>query len=346
MSLSLQSITHSFSDRAVLSNVNLDISEGEIISLVGPSGSGKTTLLKIIAGLERIQLGKITLDGKNFASASLHPAANERAIGFVFQDHVLFPNMTVEKNVGFGIRHKKSAERRSITDRLLDQVGLSDFGKRFPDTLSGGQKQRIALIRALAREPKYLLMDEPFASVDAPLRSQLIEDTRLNLKSENTSALVVTHDLDEAMKLGDRIVVLVDGQFVQVGTPEQIYERPGSSFIAEALFDLFVLPGKVEDKGKIKTGLGIVSVDMDKSDIAPGELVKLGFRNRDVSIDPRGTSCIVEDIRFVLGNFIVLIKSIETGELLSVTANKFHGLSIGQSASIKFATTKPYIYHN
>ena len=346
LSLSLQSITHSFSDRAVLSNVNLDISEGEIISLVGPSGSGKTTLLKIIAGLERIQLGKITLDGKNFASASLHPAANERAIGFVFQDHVLFPNMTVEKNVGFGIRHKKSAERRSITDRLLDQVGLSDFGKRFPDTLSGGQKQRIALIRALAREPKYLLMDEPFASVDSPLRSQLIEDTRLNLKSENTSALVVTHDLDEAMKLGDRIVVLVDGQFVQVGTPEQIYERPGSSFIAEALFDLFVLPGKVEDKGKIKTGLGIVSVDMDKSDIAPGELVKLGFRNRDVSIDPRGTSCIVEDIRFVLGNFIVLIKSIETGESLSVAANKFHGLSVGQSASIKFATTKPYIYHN
>ena len=103
MSLSLQSITHSFSDRAVLSNVNLDISEGEIISLVGPSGSGKTTLLKIIAGLERIQLGKITLEGKDFASASLHPAANERAIGFVFQDHVLFPNMNVEKNVGFGI---------------------------------------------------------------------------------------------------------------------------------------------------------------------------------------------------------------------------------------------------
>ena len=136
MSLSLQSITHSFSDRAVLSNVNLDISEGEIISLVGPSGSGKTTLLKIIAGLEKIQLGKITLDGKDFASASLHPPTSDRSVGFVFQDHVLFPNMTVEKNIGFGIRHKKSVERRSITDRLLGQVGLSDFGKRYPDTLS------------------------------------------------------------------------------------------------------------------------------------------------------------------------------------------------------------------
>ena len=123
--------------------------------------------------------------------------------------------MTVEKNIAFGIQHKKSVERRSITERLLGQVGLPGFGKRYPDTLSGGQKQRIALIRALAREPKYLLMDEPFASVDGPLRSQLIEDTRLNLKSENTSALVVTHDLDEAMKLGDRIAVLVDGHFVQ-----------------------------------------------------------------------------------------------------------------------------------
>ena len=346
MSLSLQSITHSFSDRAVLSNVNLDISEGEIISLVGPSGSGKTTLLKIIAGLEKIQLGKITLDGKDFASASLHPPTSDRSIGFVFQDHVLFPNMTVEKNIGFGIRHKKSVERRSITDRLLGQVGLSDFGKRYPDTLSGGQKQRVALIRALAREPKYLLMDEPFASVDGPLRSQLIEDTRLNLKSENTSALVVTHDLDEAMKLGDRIAVLVDGHFVQVDTPEQIYEKPASAFIAEALPDLFVLAGEVKDKGKISTGLGVVTVDMSSSELNAGKKVKLGFRNRDVSIDPQGSTCTVEDIRFVLGNYVVLIKSIDTGELLSVTANKFHGLSIGQSASIKFATTKPYVYHN
>ena len=134
MSLSLQSITHSFSDRAVLSNVNLDISEGEIISLVGPSGGGKTTLLRIVAGLEKIQLGKITLDDADFASATVHPPTSDRPIGIVFQDHVLFPNMTVEKNISFGIGHKKSPERRAISQRLLEQVGLSDFGERYPDT--------------------------------------------------------------------------------------------------------------------------------------------------------------------------------------------------------------------
>ena len=346
MSLSLQSITHSFSDRAVLSNVNLDISEGEIISLVGPSGGGKTTLLRIVAGLEKIQLGKITLDDADFASATVHPPTSDRPIGFVFQDHVLFPNMTVEKNISFGIGHKKSPERRAISQRLLEQVGLSDFGERYPDTLSGGQKQRIALARALAREPRYLLMDEPFASVDTPLRSQLIEDTRLNLKLENTSALVVTHDLDEAMRLGDRIAVLVDGRFVQTDTPERIYEMPQSAFLAEALSDVFVLAGQVKEHGKIKTSVGVVSVDTKGLDIATGKLVKLGFRDRDVSLDPKGSTCIVEDIRFVLGNYLVLIKSIDTGELLRVKANKFHGMSVGQLASIKFATTKPYIYHN
>ena len=208
MSLSLQSITHSFSDRAVLSNVNLDISEGEIISLVGPSGSGKTTLLKIIAGLEKIQLGKITLDGKDFASASLHPPTSDRSVGFVFQDHVLFPNMTVEKNIGFGIRHKKSVERRAITERLLRQVGLSGFGKRYPDTLSGGQKQRIALIRALAREPKYLLMDEPFGALDSQTRLMMQENLLRLWRDLSITVLFVTHDVDEAVFLSDRVLVM------------------------------------------------------------------------------------------------------------------------------------------
>ena len=345
MSLSLQSITHSFSDHAILSNVNLEVSEGEIISVVGPSGSGKTTLLKLIAGLERIQIGKIMLEGRDFASASMHPPVNERPFGFVFQDHVLFPNMSVEKNVAFGIREKKSAQRRGIVERLLEQVGLSDYGKRYPDTLSGGQKQRVALIRALARAPKHLLMDEPFASVDAPLRNQLIEDTRMNLKSEGTSAIIVTHDLSEAMKLGDRIGVMVDGQFVQVDTPEKVFDNPLSAFVAEALADLLVIEGKVAGQHQVKTGVGVLSVDMSHMDFQPGRSVKLAFRVRDVAVDAKGASCTVQDIRFVSGRYLVNLKVADSEECFSVQSNKFHGMSIGQPASIKFATTKPYIYY-
>ena len=325
--------------------MNLEVSEGEIISVVGPSGSGKTTLLKLIAGLEKIQIGKIMLEGRDFASATVHPPVNERPFGFVFQDHVLFPNMTVEKNVAFGIREKKSAQRREIVERLLQQVGLSECAKRYPDTLSGGQKQRVALVRALAREPKHLLMDEPFASVDAPLRNQLIEDARLNLKSEGTSAIIVTHDLNEAMKLGDRVGVMVDGQFVQIDTPENVFDRPLSSFVAEALSDLLVIEGKVAGQHQVKTGIGILRVDMSHLDFQPGKSVKLAYRVRDVTVDAKGTSCAVQDIRFVSGRYIVMLKVSDSEECFSVQSNKFHGLSIGQSASIKFATTKPYIYY-
>ncbi len=325
--------------------MNLEVSEAEIISVVGPSGSGKTTLLKLIAGLEKIQIGKIVLDGRDFASATIHPPVNERPFGFVFQDHVLFPNMNIEKNVAFGIRQKKTTQRRETVERLLQQVGLSKYAKRYPDTLSGGQKQRVALIRALAREPKYLLMDEPFASVDAPLRNQLIEDTRLYLKSEGTSAIIVTHNLNEAMKLGDRVGVLVDGQFVQVDTPENIFEKPRSAFVAEALNDLFVIEGKVTGQHQVETSVGILSVDMSHMDFQVGKSVKLAFRVRDVIVDAKGSSYTVQDIRFVSGRYIVMLKVSDSEERLSVQSNKFHGLSIGQSASIKFATTKPYIYY-
>lgn len=325
--------------------MNLEVSEGEIISVVGPSGSGKTTLLKLIAGLERIQIGKIVLEGRDFASATVHPPVNERPFGFVFQDHVLFPNMTVEKNVAFGIRDKKPAQRREIVERLLQQVGLSEYAKRYPDTLSGGQKQRVALVRALAREPKHLLMDEPFASVDAPLRNQLIEDARLNLKSEGASAIIVTHDLNEAMKLGDRVGVMVDGQFVQVDTPENVFDKPLSAFVAEALSDLLVIEGKVAGQNQVKTPIGVLRVDMSHLDFQPGKRVKLAFRVRDVTVDAKGASCTVQDIRFVSGRYIVMLKVSGSEECFSVQSNKFHGLTIGQSASIKFATAKPYIYY-
>ena len=325
--------------------MNLDISEGEILSIVGPSGSGKTTLLKLIAGLERIQIGKMMLDGSDFASASLHPPANERPFGFVFQDHVLFPNMSVEKNVAFGIGEKRAAEKSQIVRRLLEQVGLSGYAKRYPDTLSGGQKQRVALIRALARRPNTLLMDEPFASVDAPLRSQLIEDTRLNLKSESTSAIMVTHDLDEAMKMGDRVGVLVAGRFVQIDTPEQLFDNPLSVFVAKALPDLLVIEGSIVGQHQVQTGLGVLQIDTSQIDFQIGRSVKLGFRSRDVGLDTKGTSCVVLDIRFVSGRCLVLLRAVDTDERFSVQSNKFHGLSVGQSASIKFATTKPYIYY-
>jgi len=163
--------------------------------------------------------------------------------------------------------------------------------------------------------------------------------------SESTSAIMVTHDLDEAMKMGDRVGVLVAGRFVQIDTPEHLFDNPLSVFVAKALPDLLVIEGSIVGQHQVQTGLGVLQIDTSQIDFQIGRSVKLGFRSRDVNLDTKGTSCVVLDIRFVSGRCLVLLRAVDTDERFSVQSNKFHGLSVGQSASIKFATTKPYIYY-
>jgi iron(III) transport system ATP-binding protein len=213
-------------------DVSFELPEGKLLSLVGESGSGKTTLLRLLAGLETPDSGSISLDGRLLSSPAAVVPPEQRGIGLVFQHHALFPHLTVDKNIGFGLRHLSRDERMAIIAQLLALVGLAKFGKRYPHELSGGERQRIALARALAPEPRLLLLDEPFSSLDARLRQTVRDDTRAILKERGATALFVTHDTGDALSIADRIVVLKHGQLQQDGAPPEVYHAPANAYVA------------------------------------------------------------------------------------------------------------------
>jgi iron(III) transport system ATP-binding protein len=213
-------------------DVSFALPEGKLLSLVGESGSGKTTLLRLLAGLETPDSGTISLDGRLLSSPAAVVPPEQRGIGLVFQHHALFPHLTVEQNIGFGLRHLTRDARLAVIGQLLTLVGLAKFGARYPHELSGGERQRIALARALAPEPRLLLLDEPFSSLDARLRQTVRDDTRAILKERGATALFVTHDTGDALSIADRIVVLKHGQLQQDGAPPEVYHAPANAYVA------------------------------------------------------------------------------------------------------------------
>ena len=223
---------------------NLNLAPGELVTLLGPSGCGKTTVLRALAGLEELDEGEILLDGYSIANLPPH----RRRMGFVFQNYALFPHMTVLENVAYSLRIRRSpdAEVRAKVASALLAVGLENLGPRLPGQLSGGQQQRVAVARALVMKPDLLLFDEPLSSLDTKLRVQVRAELRRLQKSLGTTTLYVTHDQDEAMSLSDRIAVMRAGKVEQVGTPEEIYARPASLFVAEFVGKVNALPGRVE----------------------------------------------------------------------------------------------------
>lgn len=255
------SMTYGGSPVPAVNRVSFRVAPGEIVSILGPSGCGKTTLLRLIAGFETPQEGVISIGGRVATDAGngvfTRPA--ERRVGFVFQDDALFPHLNVLQNVMFGLNGRSRVARQERAMAMLDLVGMRVFAERAPHQLSGGQQQRVALARALAPEPQIVLMDEPFSSLDAGLRSTTREEIRRILKSTGTTALLVTHDQDEAMSFGDRLVLLRGGSIEQQGTPEDVYQRPASAFSALFLGGSNLLRG--EARGAVAdTPLGDLSL--------------------------------------------------------------------------------------
>ena len=226
--------------RAVV-DADLTVEQGALVALLGPSGSGKTTLLRLVAGFEEPDAGTVEIGGRVVAGPGAWQEPEQRRIGMVFQDGALFPHLTVAANVGFG------NPRDGRVDECLELVGLADRGRSYPHELSGGERQRIALARALATEPDVVLLDEPFAALDASLRTALREEVARILRSAGVSALLVTHDQEEALSLADHIVMMRDGHVVQEGPPNQVYGQPASRWVAEFLGDADVLPGTATD---------------------------------------------------------------------------------------------------
>lgn len=227
----LRNVQCRLGENDILTGVNLTVAPGELVTLVGPSGCGKSTLLRVIAGLEKPVSGSVFLDGGDVTTTP----AEKRRVGLVFQSNALFGHMRVDRNIAFGLRHLPKRESRERVAEMLDLVQLTDLGHRYPHQLSGGEQQRIALARALAPEPRVVLMDEPFGALDEVLREELGWEVKEILSTRNTSAILVTHDRYEALTLGDRVAVMNNGNIAQCDTPRVVYENPTTAFVGDFL---------------------------------------------------------------------------------------------------------------
>ncbi|RDV05301.1 sulfate/molybdate ABC transporter ATP-binding protein [Undibacter mobilis] len=269
MDIRIVNVRKEFDRYPALHGVSLDIHSGELIALLGPSGSGKTTLLRLIAGLERPTEGAIYF-GDEDAS---HLDVQERNVGFVFQSYALFKHMTVADNIGFGLTVRPratrppSAEIRKRASDLLDLVQLSGLEKRFPSQLSGGQRQRVALARALAIEPRVLLLDEPFGALDAKVRRELRHWLRELHERTGHTTVFVTHDQEEALELADRVVVMSQGRIEQVGTPDEIYDRPVSPFVFSFIGEACELPVTIAGR---RISFDGAPIDIENTAVADG----------------------------------------------------------------------------
>jgi len=253
--LGLNNISLDLGGRPIIRDIDFDVLEGEIVCLLGPSGCGKTSTLRLIAGLEKPDAGTITINGKTVSSHKDTTPPHKRGVGFLFQDFALFPHLTVAENISYGLTGLDREAAAARVDELLAQIQLTDHADKYPHMLSGGEQQRVALARARAPRPRLLLLDEPFSGQDTALRQQLRNETLNILKDRGATAIMVTHDPEEAMMMADRIILMKDGRVVQNGTPSEIYHRPATSFAAQFFGDINRLPGKVEN-GRVKTGLG------------------------------------------------------------------------------------------
>ena len=253
--LDLRDVSHRYGDILAVDRLNLAIGEAEVVCLLGPSGCGKTTVLRLAAGLEELQEGEIAIAGRTVAGGGMSSPPEARGVGLVFQDYALFPHLSVADNVAFGLQSVPAANREARVLRALGDVGMEDHAARYPHMLSGGQQQRVALARALVAGPSVVLLDEPFSGLDARLRDKVRDQTLHALMESRAATLMVTHDAEEAMFMADRIAVMRDGRILQTGTPDDLYCRPASAFVAQLFGEVNRLDGIVSD-GVVDTPFG------------------------------------------------------------------------------------------
>jgi len=283
--LAFEHVSHAFGRQLVVDDFGLTIGAGEIVCLVGPSGCGKTTVLRIAAGLEPLQSGRVSIGDRVVADANrqIDVPPDARGLGLVFQDYALFPHLSVAGNVGFGLKGLGGQERRTRVAALLEQLDLGRYADVYPHTLSGGQQQRVALARALAPGPGIVLLDEPFSGLDTALRGQIRDQTLHLLKSREAATLLVTHDPEEAMALGDRIALMRDGRLIQTGTPGDLYLHPVNAFAAGFFGEVNRIAGTVRD-GAVATPFGEIAATR----LAEGSKVDVLIRPEALQVKSMG----------------------------------------------------------
>ncbi|MEM9434559.1 MAG: ABC transporter ATP-binding protein [Pseudomonadota bacterium] len=277
--LELSGVTKSFGGVKVVDDLSLRVAAGEITCLLGPSGCGKSTTLRIIAGIERQNAGEVIENGKVVSGPAVHLSPENRSIGLIFQDFALFPHLDVARNVAFGLTGPK-AEQKARVEELLARVDLAASGTKFPHQLSGGEQQRVALARALAPRPAIMLMDEPFSGLDNRLRDGIRDETLSVLREEGTAVVLVTHEPDEAMRMGDTIALMRNGRIIQVGNPYNVYNAPTDKAAAAFFSDINVIAG-TSNGALTSTPFG----DFLTPGMADGEAVEIIIRPQHLGID-------------------------------------------------------------
>jgi putrescine transport system ATP-binding protein len=326
--IQIKGVTKKFGEVVAVNNVDLDIYQGELFCLLGGSGCGKSTLLRMLAGFEIPNSGTISIDGADMSEVP----AYERPTNMMFQNYALFPHMSVEKNIAFGLQQDRvpKSEIRDRVHEILKLVELQDYKKRKPQQLSGGQRQRVALARALVKEPKLLLLDEPLAALDKKLRKQTQFELANIQEQVGVTFIVVTHDQEEAMTLSTRMAVMDAGQFMQIGTPTEIYEFPETRFVADFIGSANIVEGRVTEEGadhvRVTSDLGEIFIDHGQS-VTMGSKIWVGLRPEKIHVSktapnksgPNQSSGEVDDIGY-LGNSSIYKIRLKSGQIIDVTA--------------------------
>ncbi len=324
LALVCRGLVKRFGSHTVVRNVDFDVPAGSFTALLGPSGCGKTTMLRLIAGFERVDAGTIELNGRLISGPTRHEPPERRRVGMVFQEGALFGHLDVAANVGFGLN--RSHNRETVIAEALRMVGLTGYERRMPHELSGGQQQRVALARALAPRPEILLLDEPFSALDAELRIQVRVEVRSLLRSLGTTAVLVTHDQEEALSLSDRVAVMMEGQIIQQDSPETLYHRPATRQIATFVGDAQFVDGVATGR-RVQTELGTLPL----TSAADGP-VSVMIRPEQIRLVPprvnEPANAIVED-RLFFGHDQLLRVRLQTGSTVQVRLGAYGGIRPG-----------------
>ena len=339
--LELRRVTCAYeAGRPAISDISLTAQEGDILCLLGPSGCGKTTTLRTIAGFESISAGEVYLQGQLVSSPTLLVPTEQRRIGMVFQEYALFPHLRVADNVAFGLRHLPTDQRAAQVETMLAMVGLTGFERRYPHELSGGQQQRVALARALAPNPVMLLLDEPFSNLDPDMTGKMREDLLHLLRHTNTTALLVTHDHDEAFAMADRIAVLSNGRLEQLDVPEAIYHTPATPFVADFVGQADFIPGLVEHR-TVLTELGTFP---NQSGYPTGTKVVVMIRPDDIHIvpsDPAKATILARQFR---GSENLYTIALPSGRIVHSSASSTSVYSVGTPVELSVIATHTVLF--
>ncbi|MGA9395395.1 MAG: ABC transporter ATP-binding protein [Azonexus sp.] len=341
MQLELKGVVQRYGKHTVVAGVDFHLEGGQIACLLGPSGCGKTTLLRCIAGFEEIADGEIRLHGAVVSAASYRLPPEKRRIGMVFQDYALFPHLTVEQNVAFGLGRKPQEEAHLRVRQLLATVGLAGQGDKFPHELSGGQQQRVALARALAPRPELILLDEPFSNLDVGLRERLSLEVREILKREGSTAILVTHDQNEAFAMADEIGVMHGGRIQQWDAPYNLYHRPANRFVADFIGQGVLLPGTVAAGTNVEMELGNLVSDIPVecsetcTDCHDGCAVDVLLRPDDVVHDDRSPLQAEVLHKAFRGADILYTLRLDSGAQVLSLVPSHHNHAIGEKIGIR-----------